>query len=1140
MFRTLAAAIILLTLAVQAQGEFVFRYKYGDENLATVPIADVSFEIKDLYVGEDASLRGTVDGGTGSVTWSLSGEALPPGMQLDPSGILYGTPSVAGTYPGITFSISDSAGQSMSYGPNSITVLDQVGLEDLTHSVRPGNMTAIALLASGGRSPFNYEIVSGSLPSGMELSGNQITGIPYVAGTYDAVIRATDRNGRSDIANIRIVAASDLVASAEFVEAYAGSSYTGYLLASGGEAPYSWSIVSGLPGGLNLASNGTVSGIPSSSGNYDFVARVTDSSFIPQSAYISVPLSVYSLPSLSAPALPDGYVGQAYPTSSFSAYGGKVPLTFSLDSGSLPGGLSLSASGQLSGMPTASGTSSFSVMVSDANGRTAAVGPLTVGIYDYPAITASQPEDAYVAQAYPGHSFSASGGKAPLTWAASGLPAGMQMSPDGEITGTPSASGTFQITVGVTDANGKSVSRQVPFTVREMLLVTVPGLVDGYVGEPYAAVQLSASGGERPYTWTLEGSLPAGLTFSDGSIFGSPTAAGTTTFTVAVTDANGIKATATASIAVYGVVTVSASTPPDGYMSRTYPGHTFQRTGGKAPFTWSLASGSLPDGLTLSSEGTVAGTPKTSGTANFTVMVEDANGNTATHAVNMTIRSLPAIAGSVPPDGYLSQPYAGHTFTASGGKAPYTWSLASGSLPEGIMLSSGGSITGTPTAVGTSTFSIRLQDAGGVTATRPVTLVVRSMPVITSGLPASMVTRTSYTRSNTVSGGVSPYTWSATNLPSGLSINASTGQVTGTPTVSGSFSPVLKVVDANGKAATRTVALSVTPGTISKNMSAGGSQISLQSQFSASDWADPHVNKQVIIPSGVIRGSTTRSAAVIVGSTPWDGTLTLRVDGEIQGSAGVAGTSGAGGAGGHAFNANITGKNGQKVMLAVNGYIRAGGGGGGKGGKGGTGGGGVITNSVETLDMNYATRTYMGTSNTSDKFSWYWGGTLVGTTNYGVNTLKVGSVTYSKGSQSIILRGPPTPGCPTGCQTGTAWSIVKTSGSTNTSGGAGGDGGSGGRGQGYTLARASGAAGANGSAGGTNAGAGGKGGTGGTGGTWGTAGGKGGTGAKGVDGNRTAGLAGAAGSAGGASGYAIYNYSNVTVVSGAARIIGTK
>ncbi|QTR51580.1 cellulase family glycosylhydrolase [Candidatus Thiothrix anitrata] len=195
--------------------------------------------------------------------------------------------------------------------------------------------------------------------------------------------------------------------------------------------------------------------------------------------------------------------------------------------------------------------------------------------------------------------------------------------------------------------------------------ITTTSLYGGTVGAAYSA-QASANGGTSPYTWSLAtGSLPTGLTLSsDGKITGTPTTAGTFSFTLVVTDQNA--ATDTQAISM-SVAAQPVALPPDitttgltaGTAGTAYSA-TLTANNGTDPYSWSVDSGSLPVGLSLSTVGVISGTPSTSGTASFSVQVTDSKGLSDTQALSITVATAPP-----PPPASGNADMALTTFTAT-------------------------------------------------------------------------------------------------------------------------------------------------------------------------------------------------------------------------------------------------------------------------------------------------------------------------------------------------------------------------------------------------------------------------------------------------------------------------------------------
>ena len=159
----------------------------------------------------------------------------------------------------------------------------------------------------------------------------------------------------------------------------------------------------------------------------------------------------------------------------------------------------------------------------------------------------------------------------------------------------------------------------------------------------------------------------------------------------------------------------SALPPPAGTTGVAYPVFSFAPpAGGVAPFTWT-DTGILPQGMSVSSDGRLSGTPQTAGKFVFTLMVTDSSSprQGVTEAVTLLINDSPLRINTAfqPPGGTQSTPYAGFEFVAGGGSAPFKWSVAAGALPAGLTLNSNGTLSGTPSGSGSSTFTVTVTDS---------------------------------------------------------------------------------------------------------------------------------------------------------------------------------------------------------------------------------------------------------------------------------------------------------------------------------------------------------------------------------------------------------------------------------------------
>ncbi|MEJ1936771.1 Ig domain-containing protein, partial [Nostoc sp. NIES-2111] len=310
----------------------------------------------------------------------------------------------------------------------------------------------------------------------------------------------------------------------------------------------------------------------------------------------------------------------------------------------------------------------------------------------------------------------------------------------------------------------------------------------------------TATGGSGSYTYSLVGgSLPTGLTLNNnGLLNGTPTVLGIFPIVVRVTDGSNNTNDGNFIVTVNATaLTITPTTLPPGALNVPYS-TTLGASGGTAPYNFSVASGALPPGLTLSTTGVLSGSPTQAGTFQFTVGVVDNSSVSSTAGVTITISpSSILISTSGLAVGQTGIAYSS-SLSASGGTPPYTFILINGSLPPGLTLFASGAITGTPTLAGSYNFTVRVNDTTNAFAEQQVTLNIASsgITIITAALP-NAVLNTSYSASIAVSGGLAPYQFqiNAGQLPPGLFLNQNTGAITGTPTLSGSYPFTIRATD---------------------------------------------------------------------------------------------------------------------------------------------------------------------------------------------------------------------------------------------------------------------------------------------------------------------------------------------------------
>lgn len=320
--------------------------------------------------------------------------------------------------------------------------------------------------------------------------------------------------------------------------------------------------------------------------------------------------------------------------------------------------------------------------------------------------------------------------------------------------------------------------------------ITTTSLPNGTTGGAYAAA-LAVTGGTPPYSnWTVgAGSLPPGLKLdaSSGTLSGMPTASGIFTFFVTVADsAGGISPAApfTITTSLPTVITAATDLPP-GVVGASYS-YTLTPSGGTPPYSnWTLAAGTLPQGLFLDpTSGSITGTPIAVGAYSFKVTVQDSTGVTSPPD-SLTIVAGVAIVTNSLPKGTLTAAYTAQ-LAALGGVPPYgAWTVSSGVLPPGLSLASTtGALTGTPSTPGSYSFSITTTDtAGTLSPPQPFTVVIAQVPVVVTGALMAGLPGVPYTATLTAKGGSAPLVWAVSSgtLPAGLSLSPGMGIISGTP-----------------------------------------------------------------------------------------------------------------------------------------------------------------------------------------------------------------------------------------------------------------------------------------------------------------------------------------------------------------------
>lgn len=583
-----------------------------------------------------------------------------------------------------------------------------------------------------------------------------------------------------------------------------------------------------LPPGTALNPlTGQISGVPTTPGTYNFTLRVRDAQGSLRDIPQSITIANYTPPSLSGSI--DGFANRTVPYSSgFVLAGGTAPFTWSIASGTLPTGMAINSStGVISGTPTDTTYTdrNITVRVVDAQGSPAQR-TQTIRYADVLALSGSLAAGVQ-GSAY-SSGFTRTGGHSPFTYSliAGTLPSGLSLnSSTGIIAGTPTVITSAAITIRVVDAAGDSDDRSQTLVINSSYVpIDISGSVSGNsqsvetlssfsITPNYSGVTVAGGSGPITYSWArISGSaaISAGSPSSLGTSFvGSVAPGGSESATFRVTATDGTSSdTLDVTITVtniYTALSLSAAGLALGTRLVAYSS-SLSRSGGRSPFTFSVIAGALPTGITLnSSTGALSGTPTDTGytTRSLTFRVVDSLGASADASGSLVYRNAPGFSYTLPA-AMRTRAYSTSPSLTPGGHGFGSMAITSGSLPSGISLTpSSGTIAGTPTDTSYGTRSINFQftdAASNVAAQTGVSLPYADNLTVAGTFPAGTVGSAYSSSALSASGGFGSNAWSVASgsLPAGLSLNSSTGALSGTPTTSGTSSFTIRVTDAQG------------------------------------------------------------------------------------------------------------------------------------------------------------------------------------------------------------------------------------------------------------------------------------------------------------------------------------------------------
>ncbi len=541
----------------------------------------------------------------------------------------------------VTIAATDNCG-STTLAPITVTVTCPTIA--LTPTSLPGGTVGSTYSQSVSASPsgttYSYAVTSGALPPGLSLNPatGEISGSPTQSGSFNFRLTATGFGtctGFRDY-SITVTCPTITLTPTSLPGGTVGTNYNQSVTASPA-GTYSYSVTVGsLPTGVTLnPATGALTGLLTTPGTYNFTISATTGNCVGSRAYAVT----ITCPTITFPAsLPAGTAGNPYAGSVAVSPAGSY--TYSILVGSLPTGVTLNpATGALTGTPLTTGTFNVTFKADAGNGCSASQAlSLVIGCPTVTVSPTSLPDGAIGVGYNQFVSATPVGGSYTFAVSAGALPPGLALNPTtGQIIGTPTTAGAFNFSITATGFGSCPGTRGYTINIPGSggcPTITLPDLPNGTAGSLYVEYALASP--SETYTYMLTGTLPPGLTFFDaiGLIYGYPTTAGTFSFTIKATDSNGCMGSKAYSVTIG--VGLLPSALPDATQGWNYT-QAFKPLGVSGSATFSLKSGRLPQGVSMSAQGELTGKPTEKGTFPLEVLVTDAFGKTGVNSVKLNV-----------------------------------------------------------------------------------------------------------------------------------------------------------------------------------------------------------------------------------------------------------------------------------------------------------------------------------------------------------------------------------------------------------------------------------------------------------------------------------------------------------------------
>ena len=691
--------------------------------------------------------------GGGPYRFSETG-ALPTGLQAATNsagtGItISGTPTSFGTY-NLSLNVADPTGANTSVHLTWTITAPPTWSTTTLPNAEVTQAYQQQLVVTGGRSPVTFALSGAAVfPAGISLgSSGLVSGVPTAlnaSGPYAVNIVATDGDGLTATQPLTLnLVGAPVVAPQTLANPVYGVPYNQTLSATGGVGQVSFAVTSGsLPPGLNLTSGGVLSGTVTSVAQYKFTVTATDANKV--TGFQAYTFTIGAPPVFGVTGPLTAIYGTAY--SQDLLVQGAKPISCVVSSGALPSGITVGAGCVLSGKSSVAQVYKFSLAATDVNGASTAE-PYVLTILPPPTFSTTF-ATPIVGQSY-NQTVQVTGDVAGLAVKVSSgqLPSGLTLSPTVGISGNvatvgitgkvpASGAGAYSFTLQAANADGLTASQTFTGTIAAPPTILANSLPRGITTQTYSQT-IATSGGTQPFSWSVsQGSLPPGLSLASGVISGTPTTAGTYSFTVTVQDANQITASQPLSITIVAAPVIAFQnagiTSPLNLMQNVNVGYNLITNGGTPPFTYALSSssGPLPKGMTFTYTNSIAflsGTPTVSGSFPIQITSTDATGLQGNLSVTLSVASPIAFTTPATLQATLATPFS-TKLAASGGTAPYSFSDVGGSGQFSVAVD--GTVSGPSLSQGAAavSFVAGVQDKFGYSTTQTFSVSVPPAPV---------------------------------------------------------------------------------------------------------------------------------------------------------------------------------------------------------------------------------------------------------------------------------------------------------------------------------------------------------------------------------------------------------------------------